>query len=99
MPESESCSCELTSAILHRLSAKVARMLKFWRTMMMTNTTVTTSMASASGAEMVMRMTMAPTISMPQVMTHSGTWCAASQISKRSFTTRDIMSPELCWSK
>ena len=44
-------------------------------------------------------MTKEPMISMAQMMIHSGTWWAASQMSKRSLTTRLIMSPDECESK
>ena len=67
--------------------------------MMTTNTAVTTAMTPVSTGEMVARMMNAPMISTPQMIIHSGTWWAASQMSKRSFTTRLIMSPEFTRSK
>ena len=99
MPASESCSCALMPLIFLRLSLKTSRMRMFCQNMMTANAAVTTTMASASTGAMVKRITNEPIISMPQMMIHSGTWCAASQISNRSLTTRLIMSPELLRSK
>ncbi|CDD43829.1 unknown [Collinsella sp. CAG:398] len=67
--------------------------------MSVTNPAVTSAMIPVSAGEMVKRITNAPMISTPQMMIHSGTWWAASQISKRSLTTRLIMSPEFTRSK
>ena len=63
------------------------------------NTAVISAMMAASAGAMVNRMTNAPTISMVQMMIHSGRWWAPSQISNRSLTTRLIISPEFTRSK
>ena len=99
IPSSESWSCAFTPPIFLRLSVKVARIVRFMRTITAAKTTVTTRIAPASAGERPKRMTKEPMISMAQMMIHSGTWWAASQMSKRSLTTRLIMSPDECESK
>ena len=84
----------MTPPIFLRLSVKVARMVRFMRSITAANTRVTTRIAEASAGDSPKRMTNEPMISMAQMMIHSGTWWAASQMSKRSLTTRLIISPE-----
>ena len=74
-------------------------MVRFMRTITAAKPSVTTRIAAESAGDRPKRIAKEPTISMEQMMIHSGMWWAASQMSKRSFTTRLIMSPEECLSK
>ena len=52
-----------------------------------------------SGRLIVERMMNEPVTSTMPMSTNSGPWCAASEMSKRSETSRLMRSPDLLWSK
>ena len=82
-----------------RLSMNTTRMRLFARELYAHRIAVITASTAESFQLMVARMANEPTILMPQMMAYSGPWCAASQMSNRSETTRLMRSPVLWRSK